>query len=104
MEAAVTAHLTQQPPQNVFAPFSIASHTPSHPAPSAAQPPKDDPTLHWGNVDTGSMINLVYQGVLATSPELNEYWENFYHQVRGVGSIRTAVVGKLVGVPLCLGA
>ena len=96
VEATVAAHLHQRHPQNIFTPFTILHHQPDPGPPS-------EPTLHWGNVDTGSMVNIVYQGVLTVFPELLQYWAQFYHEVKGVGGIRTAVVGKLVGVPLVLG-
>lgn len=44
------------PPQNMFAPFGVGNDPLS-------------PT-HWANVDCGSMVNVVYSGVLRVFPEL----------------------------------
>ncbi len=72
MHAVVTAHMEGALPDNMFAPFTI--------------PPRDtqgeltrseSPTVHWGNVDTGSMVNIMYSGVLAAFPELVPYWREF---------------------------
>ena len=62
-----------------------------------------DPMLHWGNVDTGSMVNIVYSGVLDAFPHLHQYHKKFEHVVKGVGDRITKVVGKLVDVPISLG-
>ncbi len=59
--------------------------------------------MHWGNLDTGSMVNIAYSGVLSTFPHLHQYWEDFQHAVKGVGDRLTKVTGKLVGVPISLG-
>ena len=68
VHAAVTAHLEGNPPENMFAPFTIP------PKDSQGKPTKHAaPTVHWGNVDTGSMVNIVYSGVLNTHPGLEEY-------------------------------
>lgn len=40
-------------------------------------------------MDTGSMVNLVYQGVLEAFPELQAYHRAFEHAVKGVGGITT---------------
>lgn len=61
-------------------------------------------TTHWIQVDSGSMINIVYSGVLGVFPELNNFFEDFQHQVTGVGNKVTKIVGKLTNVPLKLGA
>lgn len=50
------------------------------------------------------MINIVYSGVLGVFPELNKFFEDFQHQVTGVGNKVTKIVGKLTNVPLKLGA
>lgn len=62
-----------------------------------------DPLLHWGNVDTGAVVNLVYSGVVAAFPDLARYRHPYHHVVQGVGQQRSQVVGKLIGVPLHLG-
>lgn len=62
------------------------------------------PTTHWGNVDTGSMVNIMYQGVLAAFPELQRFRKAFVHEVRGVGNKVTQVVCKLEGVPVSIGS
>lgn len=30
-------------------------------------------TVHWGNVDTGAMVNVVYEGVVRVFKELDRY-------------------------------
>lgn len=80
----------------MFAPFLINTPTPlvhtngSH-------------VVHWGNVDTGSMVNIIYSGVLHAFPELREFQKPFSHVVKGVGDHVSAIICKLEGVPLCLG-
>jgi hypothetical protein len=59
--------------------------------------------LHWGNVDTGSMVNIVYSGVLIRHPSFLAYHQLYQHTVRGVGNTHVAVTGKIVGVPISLG-
>jgi hypothetical protein len=76
----------------MFAPFTIATDT----NPTA-------PTVHWGNVDTGSMVNIMYSGMLTHFPELQRYQQAFTHTVKGVGEKTTNVVCKLTNVPVCLG-
>ena len=95
VESAVAAH-QKALPQNMFAPFSCG-----HPNPAKVSPA---PMVHWGNVDTGAMVNLVYAGVLSTFPELHEYLQPYQHTVVGVGGNATKVIGKLVNVPTFLGA
>ena len=97
VEAAVTAHRNTHP-QNMFASFSLAVH---HDA--GALGTTSAPMLHWGHVDTGAMVNLVYSGVLEVFEQLHRYRQEFQHTVSGVGQSRTRVVGKLVGVPLHVG-
>ena len=80
----------------MFAPFSVASR-------ASPNRPQAAPLLHWGNVDTGAMVSLVYSGVLVAFPALREYLQPFSHVVQGVGRTKTEVVGKLVDVPVCLG-
>ncbi len=72
VHAAVSAHMEGALPENMFAPFTI--------------PPRDaqgkltrneSPTVHWGNVDTGSMVNIMYSGVLTAFPELAPYRREF---------------------------
>jgi hypothetical protein len=63
VDAAVTAHLEGRLPENMFAPFTII-HDPNNASTSP-------PMVHWGNVDTGSMVNIMYSGVLNAFPELN---------------------------------
>ena len=59
VHAAVTSHLEAKLPENMFAPFTIPIiGTSGLPEREAA------PTVHWGNVDTGSMVNILYIGVL----------------------------------------
>lgn len=43
------------------------------------------PMLHWGHVDTGAMVNLVYSGVLDAFASLQRYKQDFQHTVSGVG-------------------
>lgn len=55
-------------PENMFAPFTIPT------ADKHGKLAKDEEaTVHWGNVDTGSMVNIMYSGVLAAFPELEKY-------------------------------
>ncbi len=88
VKAAIAAHV-QALPQNIFAPFAI-----HHPQAELT---------HWGNVDTGSMVNIVYEGVVHAFPYLKSYWEDTKMTVEGVGGKYTQVVGKLVDVPISLG-
>ena len=62
------------------------------------------PTVHWGNVDTGSMVNILYSGVLAGFPELSKFKRDFQHEVKGVGNKTTQVICKLTHVPVSIGA
>lgn len=79
MEAAVAAH-RKSLPQNMFASFSIAIR-----GEQGTVLTTGTPMLHWGNVDTGAMVNLVYHGVLSAFPELTRYRHEFNHVVQGVG-------------------
>ncbi len=76
-------------PHNIFAPFSIHH-------PEATLP-------HWGNVDTGSMVNIIYEEVVQAFPYLEQYRQPFSHSVEGIGGNQVKVIGKLVDVPLSLG-
>jgi hypothetical protein len=68
VHAAVTAHLEGALPENMFAPFVIP------PTDSQGKPQRTPaPLVHWGNVDTGSMVNILYSGVLTGFPELTKY-------------------------------
>ena len=98
VHAAVTAHLTGAAPENMFAPFTVPSIDESgHPS---RQP---QPVVHWGNVDTGAMVNITYSGVLEAFPELAAYKQAFRHVVQGVGNKQTNVVCKLANVPVSIG-
>ena len=90
--AAVCSALSNldQVPQNMFAPFSTGDNA-------------GFLTTHWGNVDTGAMVNVVYLGVTRVFKELQQYWVDFNHALTGVGGKLTRIVGKLQDVPLCLG-
>ena len=92
--AAVCSALSSesQVPQNMFAPFT-----------AAREGVVDDITTHWGNVDTGAMVNVVYLGVTKAFTELQAYWVDFNHALTGVGGKRTRIVAKLEDVPLCVG-
>lgn len=97
VEAAVSAH-RKNSHQNMFASFSVTAK-----GEQGTLPTNSAPLLHWGNVDTGAMVNLVYQGVVEAFPVLQRYRHAFHHVVSGVGQTQTRVVGKLVGVPVHLG-
>lgn len=101
VEAAITALSTLTPkplPQNMFAPFTVLQRA------KGALHESHVPTVHWANVDTGSMVNLVYSGVLSAFPKLQQYREPFNHVVYGIGGATQRITGKLVGVPVSLGA
>ena len=59
--AAVCSALSSinQVPQNMFAPFTAGQGRVA-----------DVSTVHWGNVDTGAMVNVVYLGVTRVFKEL----------------------------------
>lgn len=76
----------------MFAPFTAAKEGVA-----------DSTTVHWGNVDTGAMVNVVYLGVTRVFKELQRYWVDFNHALTGVGGKRTRIVAKLKDVPLSLG-
>ena len=98
VHATVAAHLGGSTPENMFAPFTVPPTTESGGLTRAP-----DPVIHWGNVDTGSMVNIVYSGVVDTHVGLAQYKQEFTHVVRGVGDKTTKVVYKLVGVPISVG-
>lgn len=62
-----------------------------------------DPVIHYGNVDTGSMVNVMYSGMLDANPDLSQYKTEFRHVITGVGDKVTNVVCKLINVPVSLG-
>ena len=64
LDTAIAHHLSTTP-HNIFTPFFV--HT-------GATDPNDLPTTHWANVDSGSMVNIVYQGVVDVFPELATFW------------------------------
>lgn len=101
MEATVEA-LAQQGdqglPQNMFAPFTLVRRAAGKLARETA------PTVHWAHVDTGSMVNLVYSGVVELFGELQQYQHPFCHVVYGIGGGVQRIIGKLVGVPLSIGS
>ncbi len=99
VQAAITTHTTSPAPENMFCPFTIVERNTT----TGHLHRNDAPMIHWGNVDTGSMVNIAYSGVLRTFPQLHQYWEEFTHVVKGVGDKLTKVMGKLVGVPISLG-
>ncbi len=49
------------------------------------------------------MVNIMYSGVLAAFPELEQYRKTFQHVVKGVGNKETMVICKLDNVPVSLG-
>ena len=99
VEQAVHRHLKHgDPPENMFAPFTVPDHVGSRDAGREAAP-----LVHWAHVDSGSMVCIVHDGVLDAFPELREYRHPWRHEVTGVGGRTTKIDGKLVGVPVCLG-
>ena len=82
----------------MFVPFTIPSR-----GPDGQLRKSDNPVIHYGNVDTGSMVNVMYSGVLLAHPELEQYKQDFNHVITGVGDKVTKVVCKLVSVPISLG-
>ncbi len=99
VQAAITTHNNSPAPENMFCPFTVVGRDPR----TGQLHRQAAPMMHWGNVDTGSMVNIVYSGVLRTFPHLHQYWEDFEHVVKGVGDRLTKVTGKVVGVPVSLG-
>lgn len=99
--AAVQAAVASQNgalPDNMFAPFTFPSENVGQ-----TQTRGQQPVVHYGNVDTGSMVNVMYSGVLEANPHLNAYRAEFSHVICGVGNKVTKVICKLVNVPLSLG-
>ena len=99
VQAALQTHRDCPAPENMFCPFVVIDRDPD----TKKLIRNPEPMLHWGNVDTGSMVNIVYSGVLDTFPHLNQYHKKFEHVVKGVGDRVTRVIGKLVDVPISLG-
>lgn len=98
VQSALHTHAHCPAPENMFCPFTVVKR-----GQEGGLARERDPMLHWGNVDTGSMVNIVYSGVLRTFPHLHQYHEAFDYVVKGVGDNLTKVTGKLVGVPISLG-
>ena len=98
VQAALHTHQNSPAPENMFCPFVVVERDNQG---QLSRVP--NPMLHWGNVDTGSMVNIVYSGVLRTFPHLHQYHKDFEQVVKGVGDNLTRVTGKLVGVPISLG-
>jgi hypothetical protein len=98
VESSLHVHATCAAPENVFCPFTLVRRGPDGCLTRTAAP-----MLHWGNVDSGSMVNIVYSGVLARHPIFYAFHQPYSHSVRGVGNSTVAIIGKLVGVPISLG-
>ena len=98
VQAALKNHIDSPAPENMFCPFVIMERDSK-----GNLTRQENPMMHWGNVDTGSMVNIVYSGVLRNFPHLHQYHQKFEHVVKGVGDNLTKVVGKLVNVPISLG-
>jgi hypothetical protein len=64
----------------------------------------DMATVHWGNVDTGAMVNVVYLGVTRVFQYLQKYWIKYEHVLYGVGGKRTRIVAMLKDVPVIFGS
>ena len=77
----------------MFAPFSI----PSSDKVGSLVP------IHWGNVDTGAMVNVVYLGVTRVFKTLQQYWVKYDHVLYGVGGKQTKIVAMLKDVPIRMG-
>lgn len=77
----------------MFAPFSI----PSSDKVGSLVP------IHWGNVDTGAMVNVVYLGVTRVFKTLQQYWVTYDHVLYGVGGKQTKIVAMLKDVPIHMG-
>lgn len=61
------ASLPADPPENMFAPFTVLESITGTPQRTSS------PVVHWGHVDSGSMVCIVYEGVLRAFPELTTY-------------------------------
>ena len=77
----------------MFAPFSV-------PPSEKVGPPVP---IHWGNVDTGAMVNVVYLGVTRVFKTLQQYWVKYDHVLYGVGGKQTKIVAMLKDVPIRMG-
>ena len=64
----------------MFAPFTILTTTTT-----GAFERSPHPTIHWAHVDSGSMVCIVYEGVLDAYPELLVYKRPWRHEVSGIG-------------------
>ena len=58
----------EDPPENMFAPFTVLQQGENGDLTRSQHAP-----VHWAHVDTGSMVNIVYQGVLDAFPGLERY-------------------------------
>ena len=92
VQSALDTSQNVQP--NMFAPFVIPQ----------ADKLGDVVTVHWGNVDTGAMVNLVYLGVTRVFKYLKKYWVEYNHVLFGVGGKQTRIVAILKDVPVTLGS
>lgn len=99
VQAAVTANTYGgQLPENMFVPFTLVGRD------LEGKLKRDEkPVIHYGNADTGSMVNVLYSGVLSANQGLEQYRADFQHMIRGVGEKITKVICKLVDVPVSLG-
>jgi len=91
VQSALDTSQNVQP--NMFAPFVIPSNSTVG----------DVATVHWGNVDTGAMVNVVYLGVTRVFQYLQKYWVEYNHVLYGVGGKQTRIVAMLKDVPVILG-
>lgn len=99
VQAAVAAHTySGKLPENMFVPFTLLERDIEGKLQRC-----QDPVVHYGNADTGSMVNVMYSGVLSANQELEKYKAEFQHVICGVGEKITRVVCKLVDVPVSLG-
>ena len=55
----------EDPPENMFGPFTVVE---GERATQAGR--QEAPTVHWAHVDSGSMVCIVHEGVLAAFPYL----------------------------------
>ena len=68
----------EPPPQNLFAPFTIPTPTPTNSTPLSSTPP-EAALVHWAHVDPGSQVSVVYEGAAQAFPEVAKYWQPFVH-------------------------
>lgn len=57
VQAAVLRADMREPPENIFGPFTASAD-------------RATATVHWANMDSGAMINVVHSGVLTVFPAL----------------------------------